>query len=116
MHLFQEIVPKAADVRTTVFGDRVFSVLIRSDLLDWRDDFSAVTYDVIETPPAVRHLIERYMHAFGLVYGAFDFALTAEDEWIFLECNPSGQFAWMEPYTGLQLVSALADLLQRGMT
>lgn len=116
MHLFQEIVPKVADIRTTAIGDRTFSVLIRSNLLDWRDDYEAVTYTVVDTPRVVQRQIERYMHTFGLVYGAFDFAYTGMDEWIFLECNPSGQFAWMEPHTGLRMVSALADLLERGVT
>lgn len=116
MHLFQKVVPKVADIRTTVIGDRVFSVLIRSPLLDWRDDYSSLTYSVVETPAAVRQRIRQYMNAFGLVFGAFDFAYTPQDEWIFLECNPSGQFAWLEPHTGLRMVSALADLLQKGLT
>ncbi|WP_436776105.1 ATP-grasp ribosomal peptide maturase [Yinghuangia sp. YIM S09857] len=114
MHLFQEVVRKSGDIRTTVIGDRVFSVLIESELLDWRDNYDALAYRVIDTPGRVRTCIDRYMRSFGLVFGAFDFAYTAEGEWIFLECNPSGQFAWLEPRTGLRMVAALADLLQEG--
>lgn len=30
-----------------------------------------------------------------------------------LECNPSGQWYWLEPETGLPMCAALADLLER---
>ncbi|GAB2785716.1 hypothetical protein GCM10027073_17690 [Streptomyces chlorus] len=29
------------------------------------------------------------------------------------ECNPSGQWAWLEPETGLPMAAAMADLLER---
>jgi hypothetical protein len=114
MHLFQQVVIKSADIRTTVIGEQVFSVQILSDLLDWRDDYDTVRYRVVDTPTSVRGQIQRYMDTFGLSYGAFDFAQSRTGEWVFLECNPSGQFAWMEPHTGLPMVSTLADLLQKG--
>ncbi|MFE3939908.1 ATP-grasp ribosomal peptide maturase, partial [Streptomyces goshikiensis] len=37
-------------------------------------------------------------------------------QWWFLECNSSGQWAWMEPETGLPMVAAMADLLERKAT
>ncbi|MET9429818.1 ATP-grasp ribosomal peptide maturase [Streptomyces sp. NPDC003036] len=113
MHLFQARVQKDADVRVTVVGERIFAVRIDCDLLDWRTDYSTHTYSVIPTPPDVERAIFAYLRHFGLVFGAFDFALT-RDEWIFIECNPSGQWAWMEPHTGLPMTAALADLLERG--
>lgn len=30
-----------------------------------------------------------------------------------LQCNPSGQWVWLEPETGLPMVTAMADLLER---
>jgi hypothetical protein len=30
-----------------------------------------------------------------------------------LECNPCGQWYWLEPETGLPMLSAVADLLER---
>ncbi|MEU8776283.1 ATP-grasp ribosomal peptide maturase [Streptomyces sp. NPDC048606] len=113
MHLFQARIDKTADVRVTVVGERIFAVRIDCDLLDWRTDYSTHTYSVIPTPPEVERAIFAYLRHFGLVFGAFDFALT-HDEWTFIECNPSGQWAWMEPPTGLPMTAALADLLERG--
>ncbi|MER6250721.1 ATP-grasp ribosomal peptide maturase [Streptomyces sp. NPDC001584] len=112
-HLFQHRVQKSADVRVTVIGDRVFAVRIDSDLLDWRTDYGRLTYSVVQPPPQVTAALFRYLSLFGLVFGAFDFAVDQAGTWWFLECNPSGQWAWLEPETGLPMVSAMADLLER---
>jgi hypothetical protein len=31
-----------------------------------------------------------------------------------LECNPNGQWAWLEPAAGLPITTAIADLLEKG--
>ncbi|MEU2455788.1 ATP-grasp ribosomal peptide maturase [Streptomyces sp. NPDC012765] len=112
-HLFQQRVHKSADVRVTVIGDRVFAVRIDSDLLDWRTDYNRLAYSVVQPPPQVTAALFRYLSLFGLIFGAFDFAVDQAGTWWFLECNPSGQWAWLEPETGLPMVSAMADLLER---
>ncbi|MGI5254142.1 ATP-grasp ribosomal peptide maturase [Actinacidiphila glaucinigra] len=113
VHLFQQRVDKTADIRVTVIGNRVFCVCIDCDLLDWRTDYTRLTYSVVEPPPGITEALRRYLDHFRLVFGAFDFAVDQDGTWWFLECNPSGQRAWMEPETGLPLVAAMADLLER---
>ncbi|WP_328756814.1 ATP-grasp ribosomal peptide maturase [Streptomyces sp. NBC_00271] len=115
MHLFQRRVDKVADVRVTVIGEQIFAVRIDSGLLDWRTDYGTHTYTPLVTPPVVERAMRAYLEHFRLVFGAFDFALTDSGEWIFIECNPSGQWAWMEPPTGLPMTAALADLLEGGL-
>jgi ATP-grasp ribosomal peptide maturase len=112
-HLFQERVPKVADVRVTVIGADVFCVRIDSDLLDWRTDYSRLAYTPVEPPPGIRPALHRYMNRFRLVFGAFDFCVGEDGRWWFLECNPSGQWYWLETETGLPMCAALADLLER---
>ncbi len=112
-HLFQKRVPKVADVRMTVIGREVFCVRIDSGLLDWRTDYSRLTYTPVEAPPGIRSALHRYMNRFKLVFGAFDFAIDEDGRWWFLECNPSGQWHWLEAETGLPMTTALADLLER---
>ncbi|MET9817552.1 ATP-grasp ribosomal peptide maturase [Streptomyces sp. NPDC006355] len=112
-HLFQERVPKAADVRVTVIGGDVFCVRIDSDLLDWRTDYSRLTYTPVEAQPGILAALHHYMNRFRLVFGAFDFAVGEDGRWWFLECNPSGQWYWLETETGLPMCAALADLLER---
>ncbi|MEU8526436.1 ATP-grasp ribosomal peptide maturase [Streptomyces sp. NPDC048629] len=115
-HLFQERVEKVCDVRVTVIGDHVFSVRIDSDLLDWRTDYTRLTYTPVQPPPGLNAALYRYLAQFGLVFGAFDFAVDTEGQWWFLECNPSGQWAWLQFETGLPMVAAMADLLERKTT
>ncbi|MFD4608909.1 MvdC/MvdD family ATP grasp protein [Streptomyces sp. NPDC058440] len=57
--------------------------------------------------------LRAYLDHFRLVFGAFDFAVDRQGQWWFLECNPSGQWAWLEPETRLPMVVAMADLLER---
>ncbi|MEZ0095338.1 ATP-grasp ribosomal peptide maturase [Streptacidiphilus sp. EB129] len=113
VHLFQHAVDKTVDARVTVMGTNVFAVRIDSDLLDWRTDYTRLTYSVVTPPPSVTEALNAYLAHFGLVFGAFDFAVDRQGQWWFLECNPSGQWAWLEPETGLPMVAAMADLLER---
>jgi len=112
LHLFQARVDKVADVRTTVIGNRVFSVRIDSPHLDWRQDYDHVTYAAVETPSGVAEACQRYLDRFGLIFGAFDFGIGQDGSWVWYECNTGGQWHWLELETGLPMTAALADLLE----
>jgi ATP-grasp ribosomal peptide maturase len=114
MNMFQEWVPKRFDARVTVFGNDVFGVAIHAGLrdayIDWRVDYSSLSYERIEVPRIVADGIAAYMKRFDLLFGAFDFAVT-DDAWYFLECNSNGQFGWIEAETGLPMTASLVELL-----
>lgn len=112
-HLFQKRIPKSGDIRATVIGDQVFCVRIDSGLLDWRTDYDRLTYTPVKPPAGIESALRHYMNRFGLVFGAFDFCVAEDGRWWFLECNPAGQWYWLEPETGLPMCAALADLLER---
>ncbi|MER6141264.1 ATP-grasp ribosomal peptide maturase [Streptomyces sparsogenes] len=114
VHLFQQRVDKVADIRLTAVGDQLFAVRIDgAPGLDWRRDYDALSYALIETPPEVAKGVRAYLDAFGLVFGAFDFGLDRHGRWWMYECNPNGQWAWFpDPITEL-ITAALADRLQR---
>ncbi len=115
VHLVQAKVEKAADIRVTVIGREVFAVRIDGEHLDWRRDYSTLQYAVMDIPDHVIRAVRAYLERFGLMFGAFDFALDANDVLVFLECNPNGQWAWLEEeHAGLPMTAALADLLARG--
>lgn len=119
-HLLQErVVDKAYEVRVTVVGDALFAAAIEAASeaarADWRADLGALSYRAVEVPEPVAEGIRGYLAAFGLSYGAFDFAVTRDGRWVKFECNPGGQFGWIEAGTGLPITSALADLLEKGL-
>lgn len=114
-HLLQERVPKDYEARVTMVGRQPLGVAIRTDSeqgrLDWRTDYPQLRYEPIEVPDDVTKGMVAYLDALGLSYGAFDFAITPQGEWIMFECNPAGQWLWLQQETGAPIAAALADLL-----
>ncbi|WP_156754146.1 ATP-grasp ribosomal peptide maturase [Actinokineospora pegani] len=119
-HLFQSRVPKQYEVRVTMVGKRALGVAIHAGSaaarLDWRADYAALSYAPIDVPSDVVGKAVTYLDAFGLAFGAFDFVVTPEDEWVFLECNPAGQWLWLERQAGIPITAALVDLLTGEVT
>ncbi|MCY0923297.1 MULTISPECIES: ATP-grasp ribosomal peptide maturase [Streptomyces] len=113
-HLFQARVDKVADLRVLIVGRHTFAVRIESDLLDWRKDYSALTYSVEHLPHRVHQGLHAYLHHLGLVSGSFDLAVDRAGDYWWLELNPNGQWGWLETETGLPMSAAFADLLTQG--
>lgn len=114
--IFQERVDKAYEIRVTVVATRIFGARIDSQAqaaatLDWRRALQDVNYEAIDLPPEIETKIHAFMDAFGLVYGAFDFIVTPDGRYVFLEVNPSGQYMWVECATGLGITAALVEAL-----
>ncbi|WAL68721.1 ATP-grasp ribosomal peptide maturase [Amycolatopsis cynarae] len=113
-HLFQARVDKTADLRVLIVGEQVFAVRIESGLLDWRKDYSALSYRVVDLPDRLSQTLRDYLGHFGLVSGSFDLALDQNGEPHWLELNPNGQWGWLETETGLPMATAFAELLAYG--
>jgi ATP-grasp ribosomal peptide maturase len=118
MHLFQEWIPKAYDVRVTVVDDNFFGVRIDAESasgeVDWRSDYTALNYRPIQIPAEIQERIRGLLDEFDLRFGALDFSVTDDGSWWFLELNPNGQWAWLEDETGLPISEAIADALTEG--
>ncbi|MBM9506467.1 ATP-grasp ribosomal peptide maturase [Actinacidiphila acididurans] len=113
-HLFQVRMDKVADVRVLVVGRHTFAVRIESGLLDWRKDYSALTYTVEHLPDRVNTALLACLERLGLASGSFDLAVDRRGDYWWLELNPNGQWGWLETETGLPMSSAFADLLTQG--
>lgn len=113
-HLFQQwLAPKAFEVRITVVGHRLFCVAIYAGsdaaLIDWRSDYGALSYKIIECPAWLRDAIRAYMAAARLSYAAFDFVVTeGAADYYFLECNSAGQWGWLAEECGLPIAESIA--------
>lgn len=116
-NLFQQWIPKKYDVRLTAAGGRCFSVAVHTAdptaQIDWRNNYDALVYEWIDTPESIEHGVAGYLDALGLAYGAFDFSV-ADDGWWFLECNPNGQWGWLEEEAGVPIAAAIAGALVGG--
>ncbi|MFD7552171.1 MvdC/MvdD family ATP grasp protein [Streptomyces sp. NPDC059816] len=119
---FQRLIVPQYEVRLIVVGTQLFGARIDSpsgrdgEVADWRayQRTSRIAYTPIDVPDEIRDGVLRYLAAFGLLYGAFDFMVDADGEWQFLEANPNGQFSFIQYGTGYPIAQAVADLLTKG--
>jgi glutathione synthase/RimK-type ligase-like ATP-grasp enzyme len=116
--IFQEYAPKAYEIRATVVGDRILASRIDSQsagagtAVDWRRyDIPKTPHSKYELPNEVRDRVLALQRRLGLIYSSFDLVRTPDEQYIFLETNPFGQWLWIEDLTGLPITKAIADLL-----
>lgn len=115
--VLQKYVDKSYEVRYTVVGDSHFVCKIDSQKsdrtkYDWRRyDIPHTPHVQITAPETVRAQVTEMLSRLGLEFGAFDFIVTPENQWVFLEVNCMGQWLWIEQLAGLRISDAHADWL-----
>lgn len=113
IHLTQQRIDKAYDIRMTIVDGRPFTVRIDSPHLDWRTDPDECGYQLVHAPPQITQKVAKLGTALRLRYAAIDFAVDRAGTWWFLEVNPNGQWLWLEQATGVPISRALAAALAR---
>lgn len=111
--IYQERIRKKYELRITVVGSTVFAAKINSGrdqhgAVDWRRTIFADIYSPITLGNPVRDMLIRLHSRFGLVFAAYDLIVDEDDNVIFLEVNPSGQWMWLEDALGLSIADAIA--------
>ncbi len=113
--IFQEYVPAEVDLRVTMVGKDVFAAAIHSQetsyAVDFRMDMAAGRVEAFALPDRVAEALHALMDRLGLVYGAIDMRLTPDDEFVFLEINPAGQWLFIEERTGQPITQTFVRLL-----
>lgn len=117
--IYQTEIAKQRDLRVTVVGERVFAVAIDSQsrsetVTDWRrGSVPDLAHELVELPTDIEALCILLVQQLDLRFGAIDLVLDTEGRYWFLECNPNGQWAWIENRTGAPISSAIVDELER---
>jgi len=115
--ILQELVDKQSDIRVTVVGAKVFAAEILSQnhpaaSVDWRRISQAgIPYLKHQLPDAVESRCIELVSRMGLNYGAIDLAYSKNGTYLFLECNPNGEWGWIEQTTGMKLSEEIGRLL-----
>lgn len=114
--IFQEFVPKVYELRVTIVGDKIFSVKIVTPsegpgVIDWRLSEPANNVELATISGGVAEALLRYNQMNGLVFAAHDLIVSPEGRTVFLECNRSGQYHWLEERLGLGISEAIATHL-----
>ena len=116
----QKNIKKSADVRVTIVGNQIFSARIDSQMLketsiDWRKGNSlALTYEKNDLPLDIQSRCIDLVKTLDLEFGAIDLVLDLHGNYIFLEINPNGQWAWIETRLNYDISGAIIDGLTRG--
>ncbi|MEU0040041.1 MvdC/MvdD family ATP grasp protein [Streptomyces sp. NPDC006333] len=114
---FQELVDKHHELRITVFGERAYAAGLYSQD-DERTRFDSrmlgvkIRTTVEKIPAEIEAKCLRLMSAYGLEYAAFDFIVTPDGDYVFLEMNPNGQWLYIQEWVPeLKLLDAFADVI-----
>jgi glutathione synthase/RimK-type ligase-like ATP-grasp enzyme len=113
----QEYIKKKVELRITVVGNSVFPCTIHSQdslrtLHDWRRyDFQNVKHEIATISEDLKQKLFAFMKLSKLSFGAFDFILTPQEEYVFLEVNPGGQWGWIEELTGMPISESIVNIL-----
>ena len=117
----QNYVEKAFELRVTVVDSEVFACKIDSQAqnedqgkVDWRQGYDyGLKHSMFDLPEEVSEKCKVFLHKMGLRFGCFDFIVTPEGQYVFLECNPNGQWLWIELETSLSISTAIARSLTK---
>lgn len=97
------------NIRTFVFGDKVFSAIAVSDFDDFRLD-DCLTYEPIELATHEKELAKTIASTLGYKWTAIDW-IRKDGNLFFLEANFSPMFLYFEEQTGYPITDLLVDLL-----
>jgi glutathione synthase/RimK-type ligase-like ATP-grasp enzyme len=112
--IFQEYVDKEYEIRVTVIGEKVFSAKINSQIsnetkIDWRKE--KMPFEKYELPKDISEKCILITKKLQLSFGAIDLIKKLNGEYVFLEINPNGQWAWLETELDLKISDEIINYL-----
>ncbi len=115
--IIQNYIEKSYELRITFFADKVFCCKLDSQhideaKLDWRAiEPTKINHQIIPINKDIEAKCLKMLNYYNLSFGTFDFIVQPNNEIVFLELNPNGQWYWIELITGEKMAFAMADLL-----
>jgi len=115
--IYQKNIEKDYEVRVTVVGESIFAASVNSQedsvtKIDWRK--KKLKFSEIRLPSEIESLCRSLLKRLEINFGAIDLIKTPNDEYVFLEINPNGQWAWIEMQTGQLISDSIIDYLLKG--
>lgn len=116
---FQEHIEKTVDLRVTVVGNKIFATEILSQenentKVDWRRGENVLIHRKVTLPKDIRDKCILLVSDLNLKFGAVDFIIDKKGNYIFLEINPNGQWAWIENQTNYPISKEIVKILTHG--
>ena len=120
--IFQQYIPKKFEIRGTIVGEKIFAARIDSQdagagtAIDWRRyNIPKTPHYPYELPIDVSARLIALHKSLNVHISSFDLIHTVDEEFVFLETNPYGQWLWIEDLTGLKISQEIAQFLTRDL-
>ncbi|MBX9621719.1 MAG: hypothetical protein K2X28_06825 [Alphaproteobacteria bacterium] len=116
--IYQAYIEKSYELRITIVGERLFIAHIDSQssketTVDWRKNQLRPMYKPGKITPDLLKKLKKFHRLAGLTYAAYDFIVDKNENEIFLECNPGGQWLWIEEALDFKISEAIAEELMK---
>jgi MvdC family ATP-grasp ribosomal peptide maturase len=115
--VFQELIPKAYELRVACVAGKAFAGALDATgssrgQTDWRRASpEECRWRKTQLPSEVATSLQALMSDLGLLFGAVDLICTPAGQHVFLEVNPSGEWGMLERDLGLPISEAIAEAL-----
>ena len=115
--VFQELIPKALELRVAWVDGKAFAGALdvsgtSRGQTDWRRVApEECSWQQAQLPGEVASGLHALMSELGLVFGAIDLICTPSGEYVFLEVNPGGEWGMLERDLSLPISESIAEAL-----
>ena len=119
--VFQELIPKAYELRVACVAGETFAGALDASgtsrgHTDWRLAApEECRWQKAQLPIEVARGLQTLMSELGLVFGAVDLICTPSGGLVFLEVNPGGEWGMLERDLGLPIADAIAEVLTKSL-
>ncbi|HNW99572.1 MAG TPA: hypothetical protein PKK00_14290 [Bacteroidales bacterium] len=114
--LFQEFINKKMEIRTFYLDGCFYSLgmVLNSNMNicdDYRKHTNELRYFRYNLPVQIENKLHKLMRFFKLNIGSIDLILSDDNEYYFLEINPTGQYGWVSDYGNYCIEKKIAEFL-----
>ncbi len=113
--LFQESIDKKMEIRTFYLDGTFYSLgMIHNTnmYIDFRKHTNELRYFPFSLPKEIEDKLERFMRSFNLNTGSIDLMLSNNNDYYYLEVNPTGQYGWVSDYGNYCIEKRIAEYLK----
>ncbi len=107
--IYQEFIPGERHLRINCFGDSIYPMLYHSSSLDSRD--SLPPHELVTLSSDTNAALRKLLRLLGIRMAIMDAKLTPDNEFVWLEANPQGQFIYQDGLSDFELTDRFTDFL-----
>ncbi len=121
--VLQPYIEKEYEVRLFFFLERWWALKINSRAhdelkVDWRKNphLADANMERMDVPKVIISMAKKLMQKLGIGTAGFDFIVSKDGEWHFLEVNRTPSWNWMSKHVGEDIATGIAEELARKYT